>query len=296
MRAVAVDLTKLRGKKIFIRVVDESSGAWGHINFDDFCFHDKQPAAIQPPCRVSPVLQHLKPNPGDDPTDSGIRVPEGFRVDLIAREPEVTQPIAFTFDARGRLWVVEAHSYPQRQPIGEGRDRVVIFEDADADGTFETRKVFAENLNLVSGIEVGFGGVWLGAAPHLLFIPDRDGDDVPDARSEVLLDGWGYQDTHETPNSLTWGPDGWLYGNHGVFNKSFVANPARQPMSESGFMPVSGVIIRCVTSSRFLRVAAATSGGSTSTTTGISSSRIAAVSGGVGRLRSSCTAGITGIR
>jgi putative membrane-bound dehydrogenase-like protein len=225
MRAVAVDLTKLRGKKIFIHVVDESSGAWGHINFDDFRFHDKQPAAIQPPRRVSPVLQHLKPNPGDDPTGSGIRVPEGFRVDLIAREPEVTQPIAFTFDARGRLWVVEAHSYPQRQPIGEGRDRVVIFEDADADGTFETRKVFAEKLNLVSGIEVGFGGVWLGAAPHLLFIPDHDGDDVPDAKPEVLLDGWGYQDTHETPNSLTWGPDGWLYGNHGVFNKSLVGKP-----------------------------------------------------------------------
>ena len=225
MRAVAVDLTKLRGKKIFIHVVDESSGAWGHINFDDFRFHDKQPAAIQPPRRVSPVLQHLKPNPGDDSTGSGIRVPEGFRVDLIAREPEVTQPIAFTFDARGRLWVVEAHSYPQRQPIGEGRDRVVIFEDADADGTFETRKVFAKNLNLVSGIEVGFGGVWLGAAPHLLFIPDRDGDDVPDSKPEVLLDGWGYQDTHETPNSLTWGPDGWLYGNHGVFNKSFVGKP-----------------------------------------------------------------------
>jgi len=182
MRGVAVDLTKMRGNKIFIRVVDESSGAWGHINFDDFRFHAKQPAAIHPPRRVSPVLQHLKQNPGDDPTNSGIRVPEGFRVDLIAREPEVTQPIAFTFDARGRLWVVEAHSYPQRRPIGEGRDRVVIFEDADADGTFETRKIFAEKLNLVSGIDVGFGGVWLGAAPHLLFIPDHDGDDVPDAK------------------------------------------------------------------------------------------------------------------
>ena len=67
--------------------------------------------------------------------------------------------------------------------------------------------------------------MWLGAAPHLLFIPDHDGDDVPDAKPEVLLDGWGYQDTHETPNSLTWGPDGWLYGNHGVFNKSLVGKP-----------------------------------------------------------------------
>ena len=225
MRAVAVNLTKLRGKKIFIRVVDESSEGWGHVNFDDFRFHDSEPVAIRPQRKVSPVLQHLKPNPGDDPTNSGMRVPEGFRVDLIAREPEVTQPIAFTIDARGRLWVVEGHSYPQRRSVGEGRDRVVIFEDADADGIFEKRTVFAKNLNLVSGIEVGFGGVWLGAAPHLLFIPDRDGDDAPDGEPEVLLDGWGYQDTHETPNSLTWGPDGWLYGNHGVFNKSLVGKP-----------------------------------------------------------------------
>ena len=229
MRAVKVNLTKLRGKTIFIRVVDESSDAWGHVNFDDFRFHDSEPVAIQSSRRVSPVLQHLKPNPGDDSTNSGIRVPEGFRVDLIAREPEVTQPIAFTFDARGRLWVVEAHSYPQRQPVGEGRDRVVIFEDTDADGTFEKRTVFAKKLNLVSGIEVGFGGVWLGAAPHLLFIPDRNGDDVPDGNPLALLDGWGYQDTHETPNSLTWGPDGWLYGNHGVFNKSLVGKPGAPP-------------------------------------------------------------------
>ena len=141
MRAVAVNLTKQRSKKIFIRVVDESSGGWGHVNFDDFRFHDSEPVAIQPQRRVSPVLQHLKPNPGDDPTDSGIRVPEGFRVDLIAREPGVTQPIAFTFDARGRLWVVEAHSYPQRQPIGEGRDRVVIFAVSYTHLTLPTKRI-----------------------------------------------------------------------------------------------------------------------------------------------------------
>ena len=80
-------------------------------------------------------------------------------------------------------------------------------------------------MNLVSGLEVGFGGVWVGAAPYLLFIPDRNGDDVPDGKPEVLLDGWGYQDTHETLNTFTWGPDGWLYGCHGVFTHSHVGNP-----------------------------------------------------------------------
>ncbi|MEM1294576.1 MAG: PVC-type heme-binding CxxCH protein [Verrucomicrobiota bacterium] len=152
-------------------------------------------------------------------------VPEGFAVDLIAAEPDVTQPIAMTFDAKGRIWVVEGHTYPERAPEGEGKDRIVILEDSDADGSFETRKVFAEGINLASGIEVGFGGVYIGAAPYLLFYPDKDQNDIPDGEPEVLLDGWGYEDTHETLNAFTWGPDGWLYGCHGVFTHSRVGKP-----------------------------------------------------------------------
>jgi putative membrane-bound dehydrogenase-like protein len=184
--------------------------------------------------RESAVLWHLRPNPAR-PTSvpnsaaqklvSGMLLPHGFQAELIAAEPDLRQPIAFTFDERGRIWVAEAYGYPNRQPEGQGKDRIVIFEDRDGDGTFETRKVFCENLNLVSGIEVGFGGVWIGAAPDLLFIPDRNRDDVPDGPAEVLLDGWGYQDTHETLNSFTWGPDGWLYGCHGVFTHSNVGKP-----------------------------------------------------------------------
>lgn len=164
---------------------------------------------------------------GLSPEDAAkkILVPEGFEVDLIASEPELTQPIAMCFDPRGRIWVIEGHTYPTKAPEGEGKDRVVIFEDADANGTFETKKTFIEGLNLASGIEVGFGGVWIGAAPELLFIPDADRDDVPDSKPQVLLDGWGYQDTHETLNSFTWGPDGWLYGCHGVFTRSNVGKP-----------------------------------------------------------------------
>ncbi len=152
-------------------------------------------------------------------------VAEGFRVDLIAAEPDIVQPIAMCFDARGRIWVVEGRTYPQRARGAKGADRIVILEDSDGDGDFETHKVFADELNLVSGIEVGFGGVWVGAAPYLLFYPDADGDDLPDSEPKVLLDGWGYQDTHETLNSFRWGPDGWLYGCHGVFTHSNVGKP-----------------------------------------------------------------------
>ncbi|HVV99638.1 MAG TPA: PVC-type heme-binding CxxCH protein, partial [Planctomycetaceae bacterium] len=152
-------------------------------------------------------------------------VPAGFTVKLFAGEPDVQQPIAMALDDRGRLWVAEAFSYPTRVPENEAKDRILIFEDADGDGKFDKRTVFADKLNLVSGLQVGFGGVWVGAAPQFLFIPDANGDDKPDGPPQVLLDGWGYQDTHETLNSFIWGPDGWMYGCHGVFTFSNVGKP-----------------------------------------------------------------------
>ncbi|MBI3418426.1 MAG: dehydrogenase [Verrucomicrobia bacterium] len=152
-------------------------------------------------------------------------LPEGFRAELVVAEPDLHQPVAFAWDERGRIWVAEAYSYPTKRPAGQGLDKLVIFEDRDGDGKFETRKVFAEGLNLVSGFEVGYGGVWVGAAPELLFIPDHNHDDVPDGPPQVLLDGFGFQDTHECLNSFLWGPDGWLYGNQGVFNLAHIGKP-----------------------------------------------------------------------
>jgi putative membrane-bound dehydrogenase-like protein len=238
LRREVVDLGD--AKQIFVRLVDEASGGWGHIRFDDFVFYEEKPAFQnvhgndpQRPTQ-SPVLWHLRPNPAK-PTGvanaeaqkvmSTMLLTHGFQAELIAAEPDVHQPVAFAIDERGRLWIAEAHGYPSKLPEGQGRDRIIILEDRDGDGAFETRKVFAEKLNLVSGIEVGFGGVWVGAAPELLFIPDRDRDDRPDGPAQVLLNGWAYQDTHETLNSFTWGPDGWLYGNQGVFVTSHVGKP-----------------------------------------------------------------------
>ncbi len=169
------------------------------------------------------VYPHASLQPED--AASAMTLPPGFKATLFAGEPDVLQPIAMALDDRGRLWIAEAYSYPERQSEENCRDRVVILDDVNSDGRFDTRKVFAEKLNLVSGLEVGFGGVWVGAAPHLLFIPDADSDDVPDGPPQVLLDGWGYQDTHETLNAFNWGPDGWLYGCHGVFTHSKVGKP-----------------------------------------------------------------------
>ncbi|HEY1600790.1 MAG TPA: PVC-type heme-binding CxxCH protein [Pirellulales bacterium] len=224
LKAVVVDLSAQVGKEIFLRLVDENSGGWGHLNFDDFCLHDAKPAI---PNVVVPQPLDVYAHAGLDPQEAArtMTVPEGFRVTLFAGEPDVEQPIAQAIDDRGRLWVAEAYSYPIRVPRDQAHDRLLIFEDTDGDGHFDTRKVFADNLNLVSGFEIGFGGVWVGAAPEFLFIPDADGDDHPDGPPQVLLDGWGYEDTHETLNTFTWGPDGWLYGCHGVFTHSQVGKP-----------------------------------------------------------------------
>ncbi|MFN3189473.1 MAG: PVC-type heme-binding CxxCH protein [Aureliella sp.] len=177
--------------------------------------------------RAKPSAEGLPSNAGLSPEEAAaaMTVPDGFHVQLAAGEPMVHQPIAMAFDHRGRLWIAEAFTYPQRAPEGQGRDRIIILEDTDSDGQFDQRIEFAKGLNLVSGLQVGFGGVWVGAAPNLLFIPDRNEDDVPDGEPEVLLDGFGYQDTHETLNSFIWGPDGWLYGCHGVFTHSRVGKP-----------------------------------------------------------------------
>jgi plastocyanin len=240
LQPAVVDLQPYINQEIFIRIVDHENGisqipyipddTWAHINFDDFLFYPSRPdfpnelkqkdIIVLPP--LDPVL-----HAGLSGTEAAkaMTLPAGFKIKLAAAEPDIIRPISFTIDSRGRLWVVEGHTYPVPAPEGQGRDRILIFEDTDGDGSLDKRKVFTEGLNLVSGIEVGLGGVWLGAAPYLLFIPIDTKNDKPAGPPQKLLDGWGLDDTHEVLNNLRWGPDGWLYGTHGVFTRSNVGKP-----------------------------------------------------------------------
>lgn len=152
-----------------------------------------------------------------------MKLPPGFKATLFAGEPDVVQPIAFTFDDRGRLWVVECLSYPKWRTDGKGNDRVVIFEDTDGDGKFDKRTVFYDKGSNLSGIEYGFGGIWLCSTPNLIFIPVRD--DKPAGPPQVVLDGWDLKAKHNVFNSLAWGPDGWLYGCNGILSESRVGKP-----------------------------------------------------------------------
>jgi len=175
----------------------------------------------------SPAQEPGTPEGQLAPLDSAAQmtVPEGFRVTLFAAEPDVVQPIGFTIDGRGRLWVVECTSYPDWRSDGTGNDRVLIFEDTDGDGRHDRRTVFLDGASNLSGIELGFGGVWLCSTPNLLFVPDRDRDDRPDGPPQVMLDGWDLNARHNVFNGLTWGPDGWLYGTNGIVATSHVGKP-----------------------------------------------------------------------
>jgi putative membrane-bound dehydrogenase-like protein len=153
---------------------------------------------------------------------------EGFSVNAWAAEPMIVQPMAFCWDDRGRLWVAENRDYEARDRgfSNAGNSRILILEDTDRDGVADSRKVFMEGIVFPAALAVGFDGVFVGAPPNLLFVPDRNGDDKADtADIEVRLTGWGIQDRHETLNSLHWGPDGWLYGLQGYATPSKIRKP-----------------------------------------------------------------------
>jgi putative membrane-bound dehydrogenase-like protein len=182
------------------------------------------PAPAQKDQKKPPIPHGQDKAPGEplSPAEAikKMTVPDGFTVELVAAEPTIVNPVAMTFDERGRIWITESLEYP-RSSAGPGRDRIKVLESTKGDGTYDKVTVFAEGLNIPSGIAVGHGGVWVANSPDILFY--REGPDGKAAgKPEVVVTGFGRTDTHELPNSLTWGPDGWLYGLNGVFNYSHV--------------------------------------------------------------------------
>ena len=167
-----------------------------------------------------------------------MKLPDDLQVQLVASEPVIAQPVCIEFDDRGRLWVMQYLQYPnpaglkravvdrwsrttydrvpEPPPHGpKGADRITILEDTDGDGRADKAHDFVSGLNLATGLAFGHGGVFVLNVPYLLFYPDRDGDDAPDGDPIVCLTGFGMEDAHSVANSLTWGPDGWLYGCQG---------------------------------------------------------------------------------
>jgi putative membrane-bound dehydrogenase-like protein len=189
-----------------------------------------------PPALFAQQAQPLPPPPAE--AIAKMKVAPGLEVQFVAAEPLVRKPVSITFDDRGRLWVLQYLQYPhpnglkpvevdqylrttydkvpEPPPNGpKGRDRITILEDTDGDGVADRSKDFLNDLNLAAGMALGYDGVYVTQPPYLLYYPDKNHDDVPDGPPEVLLTGFGMHDAHAFANSLTWGPDGWLYGAQG---------------------------------------------------------------------------------
>lgn len=229
-------------------------------------------AALGLACLMAPPVAGQDRSKGELPAESGplapaealgrFHVPDDLAIDLVLSEPEIAQPVSVGFDERGRLWVVEYRQYPEvagqkvlsrdgvwrvvldgvpKPPPGHvrGLDRITIHEDADGDGRFEGHKTFLDGLNIATACARGRGGVFVLNPPYLLFYPDKNNDDVPDGDPEVLLEGFGLEDTHSVVNSLRWGPDGWLYAAQG----STVSGRVRRPGSAGPAVHSMGQLI-----------------------------------------------------
>jgi len=209
--------------------------------------------------KVDDISRYVQRREGDTdpltPEEAAKRfvTPDDLSVQLVLSDPVIAQPLFMTWDERGRMWLAEYRQYPE--PAGltmlsrdvflrsvydkvplpppnhiRGKDRISIHEDTDGDGVYDLHKTFVDGLSLASSVAVGRGGVYVTNPPYLLYYPDRDGDDVPDRNPEVLLEGFGIEDSHSVINSLRFGPDGWLYGAQGSTVTAAVRKPgSRDP-------------------------------------------------------------------
>ena len=156
-----------------------------------------------------------------------IRVQDGYEINLFASEeqfPELGNPLAMTWDYRGRLWVLTSPTYPHYFPGEEPNDKLIILEDTNEDGRADTLTVFADKLYVPMGFELGDGGVYVSQQPNLMFMRDTNGDDRADER-RIILHGFGTEDSHHALSAFNWGSGGGLYFQEGTFLHSQVETP-----------------------------------------------------------------------
>ena len=237
--------------------------AWANAMASDFGFDLNQPLSDTDAAAkgvylkidtVDDIEKYVSRRNGDTepliPTDAvqHFKTPDDLSVQLVLGDPDIAQPLFMSWDERGRLWVMEYRQYPEIAGLkmlsrdtflrsvydkvppappnhDKGTDRISIHEDTDGDGVYDQHKIFVDELNLATSFAIGRGGVYVTNPPYLLFYPDKNNDDIPDDDPEVLLEGFGIEDSHSVINSLRFGPDGWLYGAQGSTVTGVVKKP-----------------------------------------------------------------------
>ena len=169
----------------------------------------------------SPEVEPLPRVPATSPAEAAatIHLQDGFRAELIAAEPLVTDPIAMTYDENGRAYVVEMNDYPYsdkshdqawQEQTSEPIGRIRLLEDTDGDGKFDRSTVFADKLSWPSGVAVWKGGVYVTATPDVWYFKDTDGDGRADVRRKIFK-GFRKYNVQAVMNNLQWGLDHRIY-------------------------------------------------------------------------------------
>ena len=163
--------------------------------------------------------RNLRDIPPADPSSelAAFKVADGFEVNLWAADPLLAKPIQITFDRKGRLWAASSETYPQLNVNQEPTDRIVILADTDRDGVADKSSVFYDRLLIPGGVlPDDEGGAYVAHAEQLIYLKDTDNDGKADDR-QVVLSGFGTEDTHHTLHRLSWGPGGLLYMLQGYY-------------------------------------------------------------------------------
>jgi putative membrane-bound dehydrogenase-like protein len=173
----------------------------------------EKPTAPAPAPKIELASQPLSP----EESAKKWHVRDGYRIELVAAEPVVLDPVAFDWDEQGRLWVIEMADYPLGMDgNGKAGGRVVRLEDSDHDGRYDKRHVIVSDLSYPTGILTWREGVIVTAAPDIFFIS-------PDGTKKVLYTGFSTGNQQLRVNGLRWGMDGWVYcaagAHHGGYNK-----------------------------------------------------------------------------
>jgi len=199
--------------------IHELANAANVENVPPFSF-DGMPPATEILTNYEKDIQLLSPQEAE----ATLSLADGYSATIFASEvdfPELENPVAMTFDGRGRLWVSTMPTYPQVVPGEQPNCKILILEDIDGDGYADQSTVFADQLYLPAGFELGDGGAYVAQQPNLMFLKDEDGDDRADTR-EIVLHGFGTEDSHHALSAFTWGPGGGLYFQEGTFHHTQV--------------------------------------------------------------------------
>jgi len=194
----------------------------------------REPKSTTPAATAAATAREDARPPGAAPLPKpDFTVADGYEISLWAENPLLYKPTQMNWDAQGRLWVASSALYPQIAPGGTASDSILVLEDTDRDGRADKSTIFTEGLLIPTAVQPTFlsdeggkarYGCFVGQSTELLYFEDTDGDGRAD-KKQIILSGFGTEDTHHIIHTLRRGPDRRLYFNQSVYIHSHLETP-----------------------------------------------------------------------